>query len=278
MCHSLLDAQTTLLARRLRPWRAARLAAAITVVIAFFLPNESSSPLADSLLAFWVTGIERTHMLASGPWPWSAYSIAWFWLFRVSVGLVPYLFAALVSSQAAGDLIGSSRHHRATASAKFLALAGAIVCYPAGEIIGRVALGLHRFGHPLANSLDDYAWILVLIGGGWYLARARRLGDRAATYSDFAGTCIILIWCWAHAMNGLSWDVMEAATVVLLITFVAEQVVLRRPRYGKGRCPNCGYLLRGLRDQRCPECGRPFTFEEIRVSPEELGFRTADEA
>src|SRR5689334_1067676 len=29
-------------------------------------------------------------------------------------------------------------------------------------------------------------------------------------------------------------------------------------------CPMCGYNLRGLVDPRCPECGRPFDWEELR--------------
>ncbi len=34
-----------------------------------------------------------------------------------------------------------------------------------------------------------------------------------------------------------------------------------------GRCPGCGYLLIGLPERRCPECGRPFTFKEVRRTP-----------
>lgn len=39
-----------------------------------------------------------------------------------------------------------------------------------------------------------------------------------------------------------------------------------------GMCPGCGYHLYGLRDRRCPECGRPFSFEEVCSTPESLGF------
>jgi len=42
-----------------------------------------------------------------------------------------------------------------------------------------------------------------------------------------------------------------------------------------GLCPGCGYNLHGLREQRCPECGRTFTFEEVRSTPQSLGFATA---
>jgi hypothetical protein len=42
-----------------------------------------------------------------------------------------------------------------------------------------------------------------------------------------------------------------------------------------GHCPECGYNLRGLSEQRCPECGRPFTFEELGMTAEELGVQAA---
>jgi hypothetical protein len=42
-----------------------------------------------------------------------------------------------------------------------------------------------------------------------------------------------------------------------------------------GHCPACGYNLHALTEPRCPECGRPFTFDELGVAPEELGYRVA---
>lgn len=40
----------------------------------------------------------------------------------------------------------------------------------------------------------------------------------------------------------------------------------------RGFCPACDYHLYGLSEARCPECGRPFTFEEIGATPEEMAF------
>jgi hypothetical protein len=35
-------------------------------------------------------------------------------------------------------------------------------------------------------------------------------------------------------------------------------------------CPACGYSLRGCVVQRCPECGREFTFQELGVTAEQF--------
>lgn len=35
-------------------------------------------------------------------------------------------------------------------------------------------------------------------------------------------------------------------------------------------CPRCGYCVIGVREHRCPECGRPFTLSELGVTAEEL--------
>jgi hypothetical protein len=39
--------------------------------------------------------------------------------------------------------------------------------------------------------------------------------------------------------------------------------VSRRHRYESGYCQRCGYSLSGLPEPRCPECGTPFTTQEV---------------
>lgn len=40
-------------------------------------------------------------------------------------------------------------------------------------------------------------------------------------------------------------------------------------------CPGCGYNLRGLRRQQCPECGRAFTWQDMTAAEVRISLRTA---
>jgi hypothetical protein len=67
----------------------------------------------------------------------------------------------------------------------------------------------------------------------------------------------------AKALANLSW----IKTVWKLLT-----CSIHIPENSMGLCPQCDYNLFGLTQMRCPECGRPFTFEEVGATPAELGF------
>lgn len=42
---------------------------------------------------------------------------------------------------------------------------------------------------------------------------------------------------------------------VLVTTFMVRRRVMRQQGDGETRCRKCDYILRGLTDPRCPECG-----------------------
>ena len=54
--------------------------------------------------------------------------------------------------------------------------------------------------------------------------------------------------------------ILFGAPLLFLIGIPIAALVTRR-RHGDGlpRCSKCGYLLIGLRERRCPECGEPFS-------------------
>jgi hypothetical protein len=91
-------------------------------------------------------------------------------------------------------------------------------------------------------------------------------------YSGLTGVTITSLACCllffsrvgeARALTGLTWR----RTLWHLFT-----LRLHKTLRTLGLCPGCGYNLYGLRERRCPECGRPFTFEEVGATPESLGF------
>ncbi|UCG15098.1 MAG: hypothetical protein JSV19_07345 [Phycisphaerales bacterium] len=118
-----------------------------------------------------------------------------------------------------------------------------------------------------ARRMEGYPWVkrmvIWLLGGSLlqllatvpsHVVVSRRPGcfvGIATALGVFGG---LFVMCWAFGPG-----------IVLL--FWSET----RKRMA-GHCPGCGYNLRGLSEQRCPECGRAFTFDELRTTPEKLGF------
>ncbi|MHC4441401.1 MAG: hypothetical protein ACYTF1_12780 [Planctomycetota bacterium] len=162
-------------------------------------------------------------------------------------------------------------------------------------VYGIVAWIYHGDG---PSSWSD--WPILL---GFYIAPAITLIYLLLVYL-FAGcrylcdifilNTMILLWfgCWFivafdDALYGLY--LSFSATLLLLIACIGEAKTLSSQTWRKtlfqlltcrlikvfetpGHCPICDYYLYGLTKTRCPECGRPFTFQEVGVSPQELGF------
>ena len=57
-------------------------------------------------------------------------------------------------------------------------------------------------------------------------------------------------------LNSLIYDAARVTGILLPGLIVAVAIAIRRrPRFDEPRCRNCGYILRGLAEPRCPECG-----------------------
>lgn len=137
-------------------------------------------------------------------------------------------------------------------------------------------VGFHAFSLCIAA-------LLILVWGYSYRDPDRHdfqgLNDWKAElmYTVFRGDCVAVSfpipttmrpgWRWEWSYCGLSpsADFKYAVPLWPLILFsIAWGVYPFIPQYqrwrlyGQGRCSKCGYLLKGLRDPRCPECGQPF--------------------
>jgi len=175
------------------------------------------------------------------------------------------------------------------------------------SVVG-VAFYLPRLLSYLQGSSTQYCVALVLTGltmpfavlGVLYAMLAVRRGGWAYLYHGFAGAGVLvfvftvmsavfgLAGAWEH-MGLTGWTVTWVVSCLLLFFRIGEArtitgltwrrtlwylltLRLHKACSSGGQCPACGYYLYGLRNQRCPECGRPFTFEEVGATPESLGF------
>jgi hypothetical protein len=145
--------------------------------------------------------------------------------------------------------------------------------------------------------------LIVAVAGVLYALLAVRRRSWAYLYHGFAGAgelvlifaamhVFILLTGWTSAGRYVGLSGMAITTLVcclLLFSRIGEARVvtgltwrrtfwylltlrLHKATPPVGLCPKCGYYLYGLREQRCPECGRPFSFEEVDATPESLGF------
>jgi hypothetical protein len=86
------------------------------------------------------------------------------------------------------------------------------------------------------------------------------LGWRIDT-DELFGEFLLIWFCWWLAM------------AITCGSMMAGSMLWRRWRASRidpTRCPGCGYSLIGLPSQRCPECGRGFTLDELGVTARDL--------
>jgi hypothetical protein len=99
---------------------------------------------------------------------------------------------------------------------------------------------------------------------------ARRLGLRwlyivpvAAVLIGVVVLCLLRFWFFNLVLTTWKLWVLLLVGGVAAIAEAIRQVTRARSEHF---CLHCGYTLEGLPDQHiCPECGRPFSFELIRL-------------
>jgi hypothetical protein len=111
-----------------------------------------------------------------------------------------------------------------------------------------------------------------------------RQGERGQFGLTFLGSLLCALWFWKWSSResfGTSYGLvlaLIAATVILAaislelaaasrtwFTAVPRLLFGLMPRCMRedGGCPGCGYDVRGLPAERCPECGQPFRGDEV---------------
>ena len=92
---------------------------------------------------------------------------------------------------------------------------------------------------------------------------------RAAIAVGVASVFAFAIYCGGfyvvYAITGMDdhpglWGLIAGAMLIGFICCLATDAVLRRVNWSRPidpetRCRKCGYILRGITEPRCPECG-----------------------
>lgn len=283
-------------------WHLATIAAGCVLIATFFLPLGDLTKWSTSTEVPGKIVVEMSRRPGRIGWrslPEAVVLGAYF----VSLVILPHLWGLLMVLYSLGSLLDLRWLRRVPHAL------GAVIGVALGvtAVVG-VALYLPRFLSYLKGGGAQYYVALVLMSiimlfavlGVLYAMLAIRRGGWAYLYHGFAGAGVLVFvftsmtgvlvlavgwrivgltgltvtWFFsclllfsrigeARALTGLTWR----RTLWYLLT-----LRLHKASPPVGLCPKCGYYLYGLREQRCPECGRPFSFEEVQATPETLGF------
>lgn len=237
------------------------------------------------------------------------YAAVWFLTAKAISWSVPYLAGTLLSFAAVSRLAGGQRLGQRLAKVVAVvllivavSLAGAKIRLSAMEWVADT----RRAEWPNFDQLDP-TWVFGPIVFVIYLTLARRSRERTYLVQGFAVGLAASLWFGLGGPSGYNESLFHrylqhdfliryrglclsfAASIGLLLAAVGEAAAVTRQSWRrtirqlltcrlaapidiKGACPGCGYNLYGLAEQRCPECGRAFTFEEIGATPKKMGF------
>lgn len=111
-------------------------------------------------------------------------------------------------------------------------------------------------------------------------ARAIMAGNLSARHFSAAQAMLpVVLFCLCGGVWFLTFSVemvriaVPAATAAYLVVTApwVWRIWRRRARaYPPGHCQQCGYMLIGLKDDRCPECGERFNPDVFRFDPEAI--------
>lgn len=271
--------------RRARKWQALSVLAGLLLAACFFLPaargcNADVVP-ADTLFEE-VVGLPSATDLPSIA-GWAVQSAA-----GVGVYFVAYVFGFLV---AAGAIAGLAHRQRLQQSATLGA--ALLLAYASVILLVSFAGEVSNSGWPTSSDWPELCLFLIwpLILACLLILMTARRKQRWQRYC-FLGGITGLVWFgyFAIEVNALYGLYLSLAGCFLIcIAAVGETAAITgrshlktlallllcrplRSLESRGRCPRCDYYLYGLTQQRCPECGRPFSFDEVGLTPAELGF------
>lgn len=264
--------------RRARPWRGLIATGGLLLAGTFFMPavpgcQETIVPAVEA----------KDFFTTPSSHDWADFAQL-FLLF-----LAAYLWGLLIGLAALLRLLGVSRGSRECNGGALAVLsltAALLTIHTVAELLDDGSqTGFMNLGVPLLVG-----FVVGPVAVAYQLRAAISLGRRAYLAVGFVGALAASAWfaCWIlGGYYGVRLSFV--ASLVILAGIIGESAVLTRRRWlgtiwrlvtcrlrdaeiPAAACPKCQYDLRGAAEMRCPECGRPFSFDELGLWPEELGF------
>ncbi len=93
--------------------------------------------------------------------------------------------------------------------------------------------------------------------------------------AETGSVCVVFLMAWFVVYRKLFDDLVGVMAIYAGIVVVAGLLLLylwqryRRPAVGP-YCLHCGYCLIGTTERLCPECGEPFSLEELGIDEYDL--------
>lgn len=106
-------------------------------------------------------------------------------------------------------------------------------------------------------SREQLASLVEQAGHSRRFAALLREGDGTTTFTRWDGYLLNIVFLTSGVVFLCSYKSIPKE-------FAAQS---RRFAFMDGQCPTCGYDIRALTHQRCPECGEPMTMAEMALVP-----------
>lgn len=268
--------------RRAGKWRFLSLGGGLLLAASFFMPaiNACNAPQVPAANAYEVLGEPRL---------WATWPAYFYWF------VAAYAFGFLVALGAGLRLVGSPLYSRAIRTCVFILLLGGIVVALWIFVLevwnGWPTLPPRFTWTDLWAGMGAFIVLVVLpLFAAFHLVRTRRLRRRRWLGHGFVASLWCITWFGMYLVEAEPGDIHYglpcsfAASLAVFIGIVGETAALtnrtffralgglmigRVPRLeeDRGRCEGCDYLLAGLTVNRCPECNRPFAWEDVGLSP-----------
>lgn len=150
-------------------------------------------------------------------------------------------------------------------------------------LVGMLVGAVSRYVRPYCSGPVHYEALVDLVMriaiGVWVLIIHLRYYPKRRAWASLQLSLVGLhlghLIGWS-AVEGRFWDdLLQVDAVIWVASGVISTVLLVglqwRARVEPGpRCRNCGYLLIGLTEHRCPECGTTFNLSELGLTEADL--------